>query len=84
MVRKLSEKYEKKLFVSIRIILKMYSLNYILFTAPSEEKVKLAIEHIYPLVLPFGRNKILDDKCFLGVTGEINYHEQNTRIIAIH
>lgn len=56
-------------------------MNYILFTAPSEEKVKLAIEHIYPLVLPFGRNKILDDKCLVGVTGGINYREQNTRIL---
>ncbi|KAE9542392.1 hypothetical protein AGLY_003519 [Aphis glycines] len=65
----------------IKATLKIYSTGSITVNAPSEEKVKLAIEHIYPLVLPFGRNKILDDKCLVGVTGGINYREQNTRIL---
>ncbi|XP_060844962.1 TATA box-binding protein-like 1 [Rhopalosiphum padi] len=61
--------------------LKIYSTGSITVNAPSEAIVKLAIEHIYPLVLPFGRNKILDDTCLVGVTEENKYREQNTRVL---
>lgn len=40
----------------------IHPLNWVCLTAPSEEIVKRAIEHIYPLVLPFCRSKLLDDK----------------------
>jgi len=78
--KKIIKEIRKKMFVSISYR-NIYSLNYILSTAPSEAIVKLAIEHIYPLVLPFGRNKILDDKCLVGVTEENKYREQNTRVL---
>jgi len=49
--------------------------------APSEAIVKLAIEHIYPLVLPFGRNKLLNDKCLVEVIGGMKSQEQNFGIL---
>ncbi|XP_025196276.1 TATA box-binding protein-like protein 1 [Melanaphis sacchari] len=66
---------------AFKATLKIYSTGSITVNAPSEAIVKLAIEHIYPLVLPFGRNKLLDDKYLVGVTGEIKYREQNNRIL---
>lgn len=50
-------------------------------TAPSEEIVQLAIEHIYPLVLPFKLTNLLDDRCLVRVIGETKSQEQNTGIL---
>lgn len=76
MVSKFSEKLEKKF-----VFHKMYSLNYILSAAPSEEIVQLAIEHIYPLILPFRFTNKLNDKCPVKVIEATNSQEQNTGIL---
>lgn len=54
---------------------------YILFTAPSEAIVQLAIEHIYPLVLPFKLTNIFNDKCLVRVIGGTESQEQNSGIL---
>jgi len=45
--------------INLLVYHKMYSLNCILSTAPSEAIVQLAIEHIYPLILPFKLKKLI-------------------------
>lgn len=78
MVRKFLKKLLNKV---LSIFIYIYSLNYILFTAPSEAIIQLAIEHIYPLVLPFKLTNLLDDKCLVRVIGGTKSQEQNTGIL---
>lgn len=81
---KLNSQYEPELHpgVTYRIkelkaTLKIYSTGSITVNAPSEAIVQLAIEHIYPLILPFKLTNLLDDKCHVRVIGGSKSHEQN-------
>lgn len=51
---------------------------WVCLSASSEAIVKRAIEHIYPLVLPFSRSKLLEDVRLM--SGENQALEQNTDV----
>ncbi|KAL4100630.1 hypothetical protein QTP88_020666 [Uroleucon formosanum] len=85
---KLNSQYEPELNpgVTYRIkefkaTLKIYSTGSITVNAPSEAIVQLAIEHIYPLVLPFKLTNIFNDKCLVRVIGGTESQEQNSGIL---
>ncbi|XP_015378164.1 PREDICTED: TATA box-binding protein-like protein 1, partial [Diuraphis noxia] len=61
--------------------LKIYSTGSITVNAPSEEIVQLAIEHIYPLILPFKLTNLLNDKCLVKVIKGRKSQEENTGIL---